>query len=109
MKKSTLKSLVSYLNGEAITNLDEIKAELEAELAKNAGKAEANRKVYEEARKIVLSELGDTPATASELYEAVADKLPEGFTKAKVQYALTHYWEAYVVKHEGKVNTYTKA
>lgn len=109
MKKSTLKSLVSYLNGEVITNLDEIKAELEAELAKNAEKAEANRKVYEEAREIVLSELGDTPATASELYEAVADKLPEGFTKAKVQYALTHYWEAYVVKHEGKVNTYTKA
>ena len=109
MKKSTLKSLVSYLNGEAITNLDEIKAELEAELAKNAEKAEANRKVYEEAREIVLSELGDTPATASELYEAVADKLPEGFTKAKVQYALTHYWETYVVKHEGKVNTYTKA
>lgn len=108
MKKTTLKSLVSYLNGEAITNLDEIKAELEAELAKNAEKAEANRKVYEEAREIVLSELGDTPATASELYEAVADKLPEGFTKAKVQYALTHYWEAYVVKHEGKVNTYTK-
>lgn len=109
MKKTTLKSLVSYLNGEAITNLDEIKAELEAELAKNAGKAEANRKLYEEAREIVLSELGDTPATAGELYEAVADKLPEGFTKAKVQYALTHYWEAYVVKHEGKVNTYTKA
>ena len=109
MKKSTLKSLVSYLNGEVITNLDEIKAELEAELAKNAEKAEANRKVYEEAREIVLGELGETPATASELYEAVADKLPEGFTKAKVQYALAHYWEAYVVKHEGKVNTYTKA
>ena len=109
MKKSTLKSLVSYLNGEVITNLDEIKAELEAELAKNAEKAEANRKVYEEAREIVLGELGETPATASELYEAVADKLPEGFTKAKVQYALAHYWEAYVVKHEGKVNTYSKA
>ena len=109
MKKSTLQSLVSYLNGEVITNLDEIKAELEAELAKNAEKAEANRKVYEEAREIVLGELGETPATASELYEAVADKLPEGFTKAKVQYALAHYWEAYVVKHEGKVNTYTKA
>ena len=109
MKKSTLKSLVSYLNGEAITNLDEIKAELEAELAKNAVKAEANRELYEQVREIVLCELGDTPATATELYEAVADKLPEGFTKAKIQYALTHYWEAYVVKHEGKVNTYTKA
>jgi hypothetical protein len=47
--------------------------------------------------------------TAAELYEAVEDKLPEGFTKAKVQYALSHYWEADVVKHEGKVNSYTRA
>ena len=39
MKKSTLSTLVSYLNGETITNLDEIRAELEKELNKGAEKA----------------------------------------------------------------------
>lgn len=109
MKKTTMNAILSLIANIDTPEAEAVRAELTAELAKNAEKAEANRKVYEEAREIVLGELGETPATAGELYEAVADKLPEGFTKAKVQYALTHYWEAYVVKHEGKVNTYTKA
>lgn len=109
MKKTTMNAILSLIANIDTPEAEAVRAELTAELAKNAEKAEANRKVYEEAREIVLGELGETPATAGELYEAVADKLPEGFTKAKVQYALAHYWEAYVVKHEGKVNTYTKA
>lgn len=101
---NTILSLIATIN---TPEAEEVRAELTAELNKGAEKAEANRKLYEQAKEIVLSELGDTPVTVAELYEAVEDKLPEGFTKAKVQYALGHYWESEVVKHEGKVNSYT--
>ena len=45
MKKASLESLVSLLNGNAIENANEIKAEIEAELAKGKAKADANRAV----------------------------------------------------------------
>lgn len=107
MKKNTMNTILSLIATIDTPEAEEVRAELTAELNKGAEKAEANRKLYEQAKEIVLSELGDTPVTVAELYEAVEDKLPEGFTKAKVQYALGHYWESEVVKHEGKVNSYT--
>lgn len=109
MKKTTMQSLVAYLNGETVTNLDEIKAELEAELSRNADKAAANRKVYDEARELVLAELGmtDKGVTLAELYESCEDKLPNGFTKGKLQYALLHYWnDAVNVTQDKGGNTY---
>ena len=108
MKKASLQSLVNFLNGETVTNLDEIKAELEAELAKGVEKAQANRDLYAAAKNIVLSVLSDTPVTIGEIYDEIADKLPEGMTKGKVQYAITRLWADEVVKHEGKTNTYTR-
>ena len=109
MKKTTMQTIVNYIDTNGISELAEVRNELVAELNRGAEKAQANRELYEQAKEIVLSELGDTPVTVAELYEAVEDKLPEGFTKAKVQYALGHYWESEVVKHEGKVNSYTRA
>ncbi len=109
MKKNTMNTILSLIASIDTPEAEEVRAELTAELNKGAEKAEANRKLYEQAREVVLSELGDTPVTVAELYEAVQDKLPEGFTKAKVQYALGHYWEQDVIKHEGKVNSYTRA
>lgn len=108
MKKSTLQSLVSYLNGETITNLDEIRDELVAELNKGEAKAQANRDLYAQAKDIVLNALSDTPVTIGELYDEVKGDLPEGFSKGKVQYAITRLWADEVVKTEGKVNTYTR-
>ena len=111
MKKSTIMSLVSYLNGETITNLDEIRNELTAELRKGEEKAQANRDLYESAREIVLAGLAETNVgvTVSELYESIMDNLPEGFTKGKLQYAVTRLWTDAIVRIEGKVNTYRKA
>lgn len=109
MKKSTLQTIASYINAHNIAELANVYDEIVAELNKSAEKAQANRDLYDQAKEIVLGELGETPATIGELYAAVADKLPEGFTKAKVQYAMTHYWSDEVVKHEGKVNSYTRA
>lgn len=108
MKKTTMNTILSLIATIDTPEAEAVRSELKAELNKGAEKAQANRELYEQAKEIVLSELGETPVTVAELYEAVEDKLPEGFTKAKVQYALGHYWDKDVVKHEGKVNSYTR-
>ena len=110
MKKASLQSLVSYLNGETVDNIADIKAEIEAELSKGAEKAQANRNLYEQAKGIVLGALAkvSNPVTIGELYDEIATELPEGFSKGKVQYAITRLWADEVVKTEGKVNTYAK-
>lgn len=102
MKKSTMIALVSYLNGQNVTNLDEIKAELEAELNRNAVRAAQNRERYEDAKAVVLRtlRLTNSPVTVAELMEACEDELPEGFTRGKVQYGLNNYWTDVVVKVE---------
>ena len=86
-------------------------AELRAELDKNAAKAQANRDLYATAHDIVMAHLGSTPVTATELHASCKDELPKDFSKSKVQYALLHYWNNEVVKHENgkKAFTYTRA
>ncbi len=108
MKKSTIAVLVSYLDGATLTNLDEIRDELQAELDKGAEKAAANRALYDAAKDAVLAGLTDTPVTIAELFEAVADTLPEGFTRSKMQYAISNYWADEVVKHDGRPATYSR-
>ena len=109
MKKASLQSLVNFLNGETVTNIAEIKAEIEAELAKGAEKAQANRDLYASAHDVVLNGLrmASNPVTIGELYESIESELPDGFSKGKVQYAITRLWADEVVKTEGKVNTYS--
>lgn len=106
MKKSTLKSLVAYLNGETVANINEIKAELQAELSKGEEKAKANRDLYAAAHEAVMCVMSDTPMTVADIFAACEDKLPENFTKAKVQYALLHYWNDEVVKVENGRSAY---
>ena len=84
-------------------------AELQAELDKNAEKAQANRNLYAAAHEVVIGALTDKPVTLAELWEAVKSTVPEGMTKSKVQYALRELWAAEVVKIEGKVNEYKRA
>ena len=111
MKKSSLLSLVSYLNGEAVDNIAEIKAEIEAELSKSAEAKAVNDAVYAEAKATVMAVLDKltVPATLAEIYAEAEDLLPEGFTKGKFQYAMTRLWADDVIKTEGKPNTYSKA
>ena len=109
MKKATMNAIVNYINENAVEELFDIRDELVAELGKGEAKAQANRDLYAEAKDIVLGALSETPVTIGELYEEIADALPEGFSKGKVQYAITRMWASEVVKHEGKVNTYTRA
>ena len=108
MKKSTMKTIVSFIDTNAIDELREVRDEIAAELAKGEAKAQANRDMYAEAKDTILSVLTDTPATISEIYEEVKDSLPEGFTKSKVQYAITRLWASEVLKVEGKTNSYAR-
>ena len=107
MKKVSLQTLVNYIDTNAIAELSEIRDEIANELARNEVKAQANRDAYTEAKDVIFRALTKTPVTISELYEEVKDELPDGFTKAKVQYAVTRLWKDEVVKTEGKVNTYS--
>ena len=109
MKKVTMNTIVNYINDNAIEELFEVRDELVAELNKGAEQKAQNDALYASAKEIVLSELGETPVTIGELYEAVEGKLPEGFTKGKLQYAVTRLWTDAIVRIEGKVNTYRKA
>jgi len=111
MKKSTLEALYHYLNGyPSLVDVTTLREEVNAEYERLTAKAEANAQMYEEAKAVVLAALTDTPQTALEIFEAVADDLPDDFTSTKVSYALAHRWEADVVKHDNgrKPNTYTK-
>lgn len=110
MKKATMTTILSMIATIDTPEAEAVRAELNAELNRGAEKADANRKLYDSAREIVLDVIPETtPVTVAEIFEAVENKLPSGFTKAKVQYALGHYWDKDVVKHEGKVNSYTRA
>ena len=110
MKKVSLQSLVSFIDSiDAPQDIKEIRDEIANELAKGAEKAQANRDLYAQAHNVVIGALSDTPATIGEIYAEVENDLPEGFSKGKVQYAITRLWADEVVKHEGKVNTYTRA
>ena len=106
MKKSSLSAIYSALKG---TDFDsEILAEIEKELNRGEEQKAKNAELYEQAKPIVLGALSATPATISEIYDEVADSLPEGFTKGKMQYAITRLWKDEVTKVEGKVNTYSR-
>ena len=110
MKKVSLQSLVSFIDSiDAPQDIKEIRDEIANELAKGAEKAQANRDLYAQAHDVVIGALSATPVTIGELFAEVENDLPEGFSKGKVQYAITRLWADEVVKHEGKVNTYTRA
>lgn len=112
MKKTTMNTIINLIANIDTPEAEAVRAELTAELNKGAEKAQANRDLYDSAKAVVMDELATATeaVTIGELYEAVADKLPEGFTKGKLQYAVTRLWVGDgIAKVEGKVNTYRKA
>ena len=109
MKKATMNSILSLIATIDTPEAEAVRAELNAELSKGAEKADANRELYDTAKAVVMDVLGETPVTIAELYTECEDALPEGFTKGKLQHAVTRMWTDEIVKIEGKVNTYRKA
>ena len=112
MKKATMNTILSLISTIDTPEADEVRAELNAELNRGAEQKARNAELYESAKAVVMDELAvaTEAVTIGELYEAVADKLPEGFTKGKLQYAVTRLWLGNGIERvEGKVNTYRKA
>ena len=111
MKKATMNTILSLIATIDTPEAEEVRAELTAELNKGAEQKAENAKLYDTAKAVVMDELGKATeaVTIGELYEAVEGQLPEGFTKGKLQYAVTRLWTADIVRIEGKVNTYRKA
>ena len=112
MKKATMNTILSLIANDNSAEAEQVRAELTAELNKGEAVKAANAELYASAKEVVMNELATTDAavTISELYDAVADKLPEGMTKGKLQYAVTRLWVGDgIVRIEGKVNTYRKA
>lgn len=109
MKKNTMTAIAAYIKN--VPELANEYAELQAELDKNAAKAQANRDLYATAHDVVMAHLSNTPVTVTDLFTACESELPDGFSKSKVQYALLNYWSDEVVKHENgkKAFTYTRA
>ena len=109
MKKATMNTILSLIANIDTAEAQAVRDELTAELSKGAELKAQNMATYDEAKAVVMDTLSDTPVTLGELYEAVEGELPEGFTKGKLQYAVTRLWAAEIVKIEGKINTYRKA
>ena len=111
MKKATMNTILSLIANIDTPEAETVRAELNAELNKGAEEKARNAELYESAKTVVMGELevATEAVTIGELYEAVADKLPEGFTKGKLQYAVTRLWLGNGIERvEGKVNTYRK-
>lgn len=106
MKNTTYATVYSFLTANGFDNA-EILAEFEKEINRNAEAKQAKEAMYAEAKPIVLDVM-DAPATIAEIFEAVKDNLPEGFTKGNLQYAVTRLWKDEIEKTEGKVNTYSR-
>ena len=106
MKNTTYATVYAFLTANGFDNA-EILAEFEKELNRNAEAKQAKEALYAEAKPIVLGVM-DAPATITEIFEAVKDELPDGFTKGNLQYAITHLWKDEIEKIEGKVNTYCR-
>lgn len=111
MKKVSLTAILDILNG--VSYSDEMVAELKDEISKELNKGQAqkdkNAQAYESIHSLIVDTLSDTPVTCGEVWDAIQNDVPDGITKGKVQYALTHLWQDEIVKIEGKPNTYRRA
>ena len=100
MKKSVFEMVVALVNGQSVADMDTLRTEVNAEWEKMQEKANANRTAYADAKEVAFSVMGEEPMTAKDIHAAGGDQWPQGFTVNKVPYALTHYWNDEVVKHD---------
>ena len=106
MTKNTMNTILSLIASIDTPEAQEVRDALNAELNKGAERKTQTAELYEAVKPIVFDALSETPVTISELFAEIEDKLPEGFTKSKLQYAITRLWKDELSKVEGKVNAY---
>lgn len=107
MKKTSFEAIYNALTAINFDNA-EVMEDLRKELNRGAELKAKKASEYEEAKEVVLSAIrvANAPVTVAEIFESCENDLPEGFTKSKVNYGLTHYWMDAVEKIGGKVNSY---
>ena len=108
MKKATFEAIHSALTAFGYDNA-EVMDELYKEIHRGDEAKAKNAEAYDAIHDIVIGALTSAPATVAEIWEAIENDVPEGVTKGKVQYALTHLWGDEIVKVEGKPNGYRRA
>ena len=108
MKKTTLITIKNALTDYGYMDSD-VLSELNREITKGDAEKATRAAEYESIHALIVDSLSDTPVTCGELWESIEESVPEGITKGKVQYALTHLWQDEIVKIEGKPNTYRRA
>ena len=108
MTKASLTAIYNALTNVDFEGKETAMVELEKEINRGVAEKAAKIALYDAAKVVVLAVL-DKPMTIADAYEACKDELPHGFTKAQMQYGLTHYWAKDVVKTTGKVNEYKRA
>ena len=106
MTKNTMNAILSLIATIDTPEAQEVRETLTAELNKGAERKAQTAELYESVKPIVFGALSETPVTIGELFTEIEDALPEGFTKSKLQYAVTRLWKDEVTKVEGKVNAY---
>lgn len=108
MKKATLVAIKNALTDYGYMDSD-VLSELNREITKGDDAKAKNAEAYEAIHDLIMDSLSDTPVTCGELWESIEDSVPDGITKGKVQYALSHLWQDEIVKIDGKPNTYRRA
>lgn len=108
MKKSTYETIYSALTSFGFDN-EEVLDELTKEINRGAEKKAANDATYDALHDVVVGNLEAAPCTCGELWDAIKNIVPDGVTKGKVQYALSHLWKDEIVVIPGKPNTYRRA
>ena len=107
MKNSTMNTIYTTLNTINFEGKEEVMQELYNDLHRNDHVKEEKANAYAMAWEAIKTTINDLGApTLSEIWDCCKENLPDGFTKSKVSYGLTHYWKDYVNKIEGKVNMY---
>ena len=108
MKKLSLVAIKNALVGFGFSDA-EILSELDKEINRGEEQKAKNAEAYASIHDLVVGTLTAVPVTFAELFDSIESELPEGMTKGKVQYAVTHLWGDEIVKIDGKPNTYRRA
>ena len=107
MKKNVFEMVVAMVNGQPVADIELLRNEINAEWERTSAKARANKSAYDAAKEVAFGILCDNPMTVKEIYAEGEGQWPEGFTASKVQYAVLHYWNDEIVKHDNGKNAFT--
>lgn len=102
MKKNTYTTIANVLANIDFANKEQVMEELYAEINRGAEEKEAKNAEYAKAWTVVeeaMRTIG-TNATIADIFSEVEKDLPQGFSKGRLQYGMTHQWVDKVEKHQ---------